>query len=111
MTMRPLGAEGVTTKASRGVTSCGPRPDTAQGILVSALPPRHAQMRMVQGGILLFAGGGEQAGRLARQDCTVFVFGPGFQGGTIGPFLVPPYKPNDQPMNTAHGDSAICGRR
>ena len=80
----------------RGITSVGLVPTRRQEYWFQ-LCAQHAQMRMVQGGILLFAGGGDQAGRLARQDCTLFVFGPGFQGGTIGPFLVPPYKPNDQP--------------
>jgi phage N-6-adenine-methyltransferase len=80
----------------RGVTSVGLVPTRRQDYWFR-LGTENAQMRLIQGGILLFAGGGDQAGRLARQDCTVFVFGPTFKGGTIGPFLVPPYKPNDQP--------------
>jgi len=92
----------------RGVTSVGLVPTRRQDYWFR-LCAEHAQMRMVQGGILLFAGGGEQAGRLARQDCTVFVFGPNFHGGTIGPFLVPPWKSQSVPrISGIRTAAALC---
>jgi phage N-6-adenine-methyltransferase len=75
----------------QGVTSVGLVP-TWKKEYWFRLAVEHAQMRLVQGGRLFFAGNGEQDGRLAKLDCTVFVFGPGYQGGTVGPFLVPPWK-------------------
>jgi hypothetical protein len=82
-------------ESKNGVTSVGLVPTRKQEYWFR-LACENAQMRLVQGGRLFFAGNGDQQGRLARVDCTIFVFGPGFQGNTIGPFIVPPW-PNKTP--------------
>ena len=78
-----------------GVTSVGLVPTRRQDYWFR-LCTDHAQMRLIRGGLLYFEGGGEQASQLAKIDCTVFAFGPGFHGNTIGPYLVPPYQPSNR---------------
>lgn len=52
----------------------------------------NAQMRLIQGGFLYFAGFNEQKGQVARIDCVIFVFGPEYLGKSVGPLIAPPWK-------------------
>jgi hypothetical protein len=54
----------------------------------------NAQLRLVQGGFLYFAGFDEQAGQVARIDAVIFIFGPDYPGHTTGALIVPPWKPD-----------------
>jgi site-specific DNA-methyltransferase (adenine-specific) len=54
----------------------------------------NAQLRLVRGGFLYFAGFDEQAGQVAKIDAVIFVFGPRYAGHTTGPLIVPPWTPD-----------------
>jgi site-specific DNA-methyltransferase (adenine-specific) len=54
----------------------------------------NAQLRLLQGGLLYFPGFDEQKGQAAKIDCVIFVFGPDYPGGSVGPLITPPWKPD-----------------